>query len=209
MGPNKCAAAGGKQIYASDHAARKAIHGIENNNAHGQEPLHVYRCPDDASHYHVGHTARYGRIDKAAPGRKTPPKRRPVKRRTKTTRRGEGRADRGVNRPAFTAAEWDAATMTLWHRSLGRCEYGGCPITENAERHHRQRRAVGGDRYSNLVLLCPKHHAHIHANPELARTLGFIVPANDTPTPDPATVPVMIDGRRWLLRDDGTKTPQP
>lgn len=201
---DKCQAAGGKVKYGSDYAARRAIHGIENNNADGVEPLHAYRCPYDPAHWHVGHTVKA----RGAPKPRT--RRKAASRRAKTDRRGPGRADRGVDRPEFTRAEWDAATMTLWHRSLGRCECGcGRPIAENAERHHRQRRAVGGDRLSNLVLLLPACHTRVHREPEWARTLGLIIAANTVPTPDPTAVPLTVEGRRWLLRDDGTRTPQP
>tara|TARA_Y100000310_G_C20654782_1_gene801414 strand:+ start:1047 stop:1382 length:336 start_codon:yes stop_codon:yes gene_type:complete len=50
-------------------------------------------------------------------------------------------------------------------RQRGRCNYHGCNQTENLELHHVVPRKFGGDnRLSNLMYLCPNHHAKTHNN---------------------------------------------
>lgn len=128
----------------------------------------------------------------------TPPKaRRPVKPR---------RAPRRRTAPQWTAEDWETANPLLLTRCAGRCEKCGHDLGNTMERHHRQRREVGGDRLANLVALHPACHQWVHAHPEEARANGWIVSAHD---PDPAAVPVRIGGWLWVLRDDGTKHPVP
>jgi len=114
--------------------------------------------------------------------------------------------------PRWTADDWAEANQILWGRANGCCERCGRPIGESAERHHRQRREVGGDRLANLLLLHPACHQHITEHPDEAMTQGWIVSTAGPigGTPDPAEVPVRLpDGYLWLLRDDGTKIPSP
>jgi len=100
----------------------------------------------------------------------------------------------------WSSEEWAGQSMLLDFRAAGRCELCGERITRAAHRHHRQRRGVGGDRLSNLVLLHPECHWQVHGSPEGARAEGFIVSSYAA---DPALVPVRIRGRLVLLTDDG------
>lgn len=114
--------------------------------------------------------------------------------------------------PRWTAEDWETATHLLWVRANGCCEKCGAPIGASAERHHRQRREVGGDRMANLLLLHPHCHTYITEHPDEARAAGWIVSANGPvgAVPDPAEIPVRLpDGYLWILRDDGRKTPVP
>lgn len=109
-------------------------------------------------------------------------------------------------------AWWEDATMLLLARCGSRCERCGHPLGNQGERHHRQRREVGGDRLSNLLMLHPSCHQWITEHPEEAREQGWIVSANGPVggAPDPATVPVRLpDGYLWFLYDDGTRHPAP
>jgi hypothetical protein len=104
--------------------------------------------------------------------------------------------------PRWTREEWEPVTWGLWTRCRGRCERCDRPIIGSAERHHRQRREVGGDRYANLLLLHSECHAYAHAHPEEARAKGWIVSAYAT---DLLSVPVYSLGRWWLLDDEGAR----
>ncbi len=106
--------------------------------------------------------------------------------------------------PRWTAEQWSAATQVLLARDHGRCPVCGGLITDRAERHHRQRRAVGGDRYANLTLLHSRCHSWTTEHPQDARDRGLIVSAYD----DPGLVPLTFHGgATWLLADDGTRHP--
>lgn len=94
-------------------------------------------------------------------------------------------------RESLDWAGWQAATMALDRRDGDRCGWCGQPLAGSAERHHRQRRRVGGDALANLVLLHPRCHADVHSHPVLARERGFIVP---TWVEDPSTQPVLWKG---------------
>jgi hypothetical protein len=114
--------------------------------------------------------------------------------------------------PRWNTEDWAEANQILWGRANGCCERCGRPIGESAERHHRQRREVGGDRLANLLLLHSECHAWITEHPEAAQEAGWIVSTLGPigGAPDPADVPVRLpDGWLWLLRDDGGKTPAP
>jgi hypothetical protein len=107
----------------------------------------------------------------------------------------------------WSREEWEAANTLLVSRSNARCEACGGKL-ETLEpprtvRHHRQRKAVGGDRLANLMLIHGECHLEIHANPERSRDLGHIVSVY---VPDPATAPVLYQrGPTVLLDDLGTK----
>lgn len=114
--------------------------------------------------------------------------------------------------PRWTMEEWQHATMALLARCGSRCERCGHPLGNELERHHRQRREVGGDRLCNLMALHSACHKQITEHPEEAREQGWIVSANGLigGAPNPETVPVRLpDGYLWLLRDDGSKVPAP
>ena len=101
--------------------------------------------------------------------------------------------------PRWTQAEWDEATLVLWQRAQDRCEHCGKPLRGRMSRHHRQRRAVGGDRYANLLVLLPACHGDIHASPASSRDNGWIVSAF---VDDPADIPVLLWGGRTVRLDD-------
>lgn len=84
-------------------------------------------------------------------------------------------------------------------RALGRCDCCGMPLAGACERHHRQRRRDGGDRLANLTVLKPACHRYWTGEPEEARRRGFIVSAYE---PDPASVPMLWRGIRWVVLDD-------
>ena len=82
---------------------------------------------------------------------------------------------------------------------------------QQPERHHRQRRQVGGDRLSNLLALHSLCHRYITEHPTEAEANGWIVSSHGPGgvAPDPAAAPVRIRGALWLLDDDGGKRPLP
>jgi hypothetical protein len=94
--------------------------------------------------------------------------------------------------------EWERASTLLLARSRARCEVCGHTIGVGVERHHRQRRAVGGDRLANLLYLHRHCHAWVHAHPADARAAGWIVSAYG----DPATTPVRLWSKALVLLDD-------
>jgi len=96
--------------------------------------------------------------------------------------------------------------VVLRRRAGGRCECCGAQLLGKVDRHHRQRREVGGDRLANILLLLPDHHHYWHEHPAEARARGLIVSSY---SPDPATVVVLHHGRRpSLLNDAGEVIPQ-
>lgn len=104
--------------------------------------------------------------------------------------------------PRWTLSDWDAANLALQRRSGGRCEHCGAQLQGRVERHHRQRREVGGDRLANVVYLRPECHQWITEHPEEATRQGWIVSSYH---PDPAAAPMLHGGIDWvLLDDDGT-----
>lgn len=111
--------------------------------------------------------------------------------------------------PEQDADWWAMATHYLAVRSGGYCERG-CGrnlvgTTVRAERHHRMRRRDGGDRLSNLLLLCTLCHRHITEHPEEAAANGWIVYA--LADVEPADVPVRLaDGYLYRLDDTGGRT---
>jgi 5-methylcytosine-specific restriction endonuclease McrA len=104
-------------------------------------------------------------------------------------------------RTRWAADEWHEATLTLLLRAGHLCEACGVRLVNGDEvaRHHRQRRAVGGDRLSNVVVLHGECHRSVHSHPELARRTGLIVSSYVT---EPETVPLQQWGRRWVRLDD-------
>jgi hypothetical protein len=98
----------------------------------------------------------------------------------------------------WSTLEWERASSLLYARSRARCEVCGHRLLARVERHHRQRRAVGGDRLANLLYLHSDCHAWLHAHPVEARAGGWIVSAYG----DPATTPVRLWSKALVLLDD-------
>lgn len=119
-------------------------------------------------------------------------KRRPIRPRRDVPRRRSA--------PRWNAEEWAAANVILTRRSSGRCECCGRELAGRVERHHRQRRTVGGDRIANLMYLLPECHHHWTTHPAEAMERGIIVPALGIQ--DPALVPVLYRAQGWVLLDD-------
>ena len=100
--------------------------------------------------------------------------------------------------PRWNPQEWQEANIALMSRSGGLCDACGSPLAGQVERHHRQRRQVGGDRLSNILALHSAHHKWVTEHPEQARASGLIVSMNA----DPMLTPVLWHGVVWKLLDD-------
>lgn len=92
-------------------------------------------------------------------------------------------------------------------RDGGSDRYDGRGVGEHINVHHRQLRSQGPlHDVGNLVSLYGSgttgNHGIMHARPEFARRLGFIVPSH---VEDPADVPIRLASRygvkRWTLLD--------
>ena len=56
-----------------------------------------------------------------------------------------------------------AQQRALHKRSDGHCQYPGCTATRELEAHHLTPAEHGGKtELDNLILLCPRHHKHLH-----------------------------------------------
>src|SRR4029079_958496 len=56
-----------------------------------------------------------------------------------------------------------AQQRALHKRSDGHCPYPGCPAERQLEAHHLPPVELGGrTELDNLILLCPRHHKHLH-----------------------------------------------
>jgi len=56
-----------------------------------------------------------------------------------------------------------AQQRALYKRSDGHCQYPGCTTTRELEAHHLTPVEHGGrTELDNLILLCPRHHKHLH-----------------------------------------------
>ena len=56
-----------------------------------------------------------------------------------------------------------AQQRALHKRSDGHCQYPGCTTTRELEAHHLTPVELGGKtELDNLILLCPRHHKHLH-----------------------------------------------
>jgi hypothetical protein len=107
------------------------------------------------------------------------------------------------NAPRFDVEQWDDANIALAARSRMLCEIGGEPLVGSwwgVDRHHRQRRAVGGDRLANLLITCGTHHHYAHEHPQWARLRGYIVSSSGLARPE--LVPVLMWGTTWMQLDD-------
>lgn len=86
-------------------------------------------------------------------------------------------------------------------RSRGRCER--CSIlVDTWHVHHRKPRRMGGrgrnsdiNAPANLMILCTSCHSHIESQRDDAIAWGYLIRETD----DPAKVPVLVGGRRWVL----------
>ena len=106
-----------------------------------------------------------------------------------------------MSRQKWGAAEWSEANIMLHARAGGRCEICYRKLSEGLRiaRHHRQRRAVGGDRLSNLLLIHEDCHIKVHAQPAISREAGWIVSSYEA---DPSAVPVAYQRSELVLLDD-------
>jgi hypothetical protein len=107
-----------------------------------------------------------------------------------------------VAKPAKRSPEETRARAGLRRRSGGRCE--GCPADVATDYAHRTGRAQGGLWCpSNALHLCRRCHSWAHSEPEMARSVGWMVRRSE----DPATIPALLHGRGWvLLNPDGSMT---
>ena len=56
-----------------------------------------------------------------------------------------------------------AQQRALHKRSDGHCQYPGCSATHELEAHHlTPAEHSGKTELDNLILLCPRHHKHLH-----------------------------------------------
>ena len=56
-----------------------------------------------------------------------------------------------------------AQQRALHKRTDGHCQYPGCSATRELEAHHLTPAELGGNtELDNLILLCPRHHKHLH-----------------------------------------------
>lgn len=92
-----------------------------------------------------------------------------------------------------------AARNAVRHRQQGQCARCGARY---GEVHHRQRRREGGHRWSNLVGLCGTCHRWVHANPDEAKSKGYIVHIADNPEETPIATFMGL----MLFDDDGSVT---
>lgn len=105
--------------------------------------------------------------------------------------------------PRWDWDEWVSAGHQFTIRSGGACEICGT-LDGPFERHHRKRRRDGGDRFSNILILCSEHHRWVTEHPKEARAAGWIVSV----ARDPASVPVLWRREVWVFLDDqGGMTP--
>jgi len=90
----------------------------------------------------------------------------------------------------------------LYARAAGRCEACGVRLEHSGmDPHHRKLRSQGGlDTPDNLLAVCRRSHAAIHANPAMAYAQGRLLRSWQ----DPAATPVRLwDGRLVLLTPEG------
>ncbi|MDQ8040488.1 HNH endonuclease signature motif containing protein [Cellulosimicrobium sp. XJ-DQ-B-000] len=89
--------------------------------------------------------------------------------------------------------------MDVYARAGGRCDLCRIPLAGNAfDAHHRKLRSRGGeDSLENLVALHRHCHDWVHHHPADATRLGFMVASHA----DPATTPLHLHGRTWVLPD--------
>lgn len=116
-------------------------------------------------------------------------KRSPIRPKRATPRRREA--------PRWSWEEWETAGQILAIRCRGGCEKCGTTFGP-FERHHRKRRRDGGDRFSNIVLLCRNCHTWVTEHPAESRRAGWMVSVSR----DPAVVPFLRVGNEWVLLDD-------
>lgn len=82
-----------------------------------------------------------------------------------------------------------------------------CWQDEGLHTHHRRPRGMGGSTWpginlpSNLITLCPKHHAWVESHREWAIKWGFLVSQHE----DPSKVRIKLPRHGWAtLTTDGT-----
>jgi 5-methylcytosine-specific restriction endonuclease McrA len=133
--------------------------------------------------------------------------RKPLRRKAPLSRRPPTRSKHTPGkvrrRPAPDQEFWRHQREALFARSDGRCEIGGCFLSDTGlEAHHRKLRSQGGGHgLENLLALCPRHHREAHAGPDAAVAAGWIVPREGRPVNRPVT---LWTGRTVRLCTDGT-----
>lgn len=118
-------------------------------------------------------------------------------------KRGKNQLKRSPMKPkprrggAMPQESYDAVMMRAGYRCEARLD--GCQDAAH-EWHHRQRRRDGADVPSNGLALCQACHRHITSvSPAEGRKRGLVV---HFAHPSPADVPVLLNGRSWVLLDD-------
>lgn len=141
------------------------------------------------------------------------PKPVPGKPRTQAARSARSPMPRGFGYypfPAAVAAQLDVRDPC--------CQFQGCAVTENLQRHHRRYKAAGGSANRphtqcpcNGIRLCPEHHALVHSRSAGARDDGYSVSQScDYPSSQPV---LRTDGSRparyWATCDGRWVTERP
>lgn len=95
------------------------------------------------------------------------------------------------------------ARRLVRERSGGGCE--GCPAAVSTDWSHRVARSRGGEWAAhNGLALCRRCHQFCHDQPEMARSVGWVVRTGT----DSSTVPALLHGRGWTyLTADGCYRP--
>lgn len=144
---------------------------------------------------------RSGPLRRLTPLRATPLDRPPTKGpRPAGLRRTAIRRKKARN--AESSDFWTAQREALFARSGGRCEVGGCNLTDTGmDAHHRRLRSQNGRHdLTNLLACCPAHHSWVHDDVAGAREAGWIVPSYASPGLTPAR---LHDGQLVLLTPEG------
>jgi len=120
----------------------------------------------------------------------------PLRRRSPLRRAAElTRTQLQARRQRRSRAETRARILVATRSSL-MCE--GCAHAPATDWAHRKARSQGG-RWcaTNGLHLCRPCHSWAHANPTMARSVGWSVRRNH----DPAKVPALLAGRGWVYLD--------
>ncbi len=118
----------------------------------------------------------------------------PIKRTSVLTRRGILRGRPIRVRGIRPRTPWQSLRADVYDRAGGVCDRCGLSLRSGYEAHHRQLRSGGGpDSLENVVGLCLDCHRWAHANPELARQTGWIVPG----WASPGETPILRHGLLW------------
>ena len=86
------------------------------------------------------------------------------------------------------------AQQRALHKRSAHCQYPGCTATRELEAHHLVPVELGGaTELDNLILLCPRHHKHLHDHhihtSGTAQQPAFVDQSGRTITVDPTRAP--------------------